>query len=107
MTIHLDYRCGGHWGEHPSFPPSDWAHEALNDETRLGYWDWVQQKFSRNRYPAMTTFGITFLDEDSKPGFTIIEDCQNMDEAIEYFFQNRDQLGVPPGAQIDSIRRHS
>jgi hypothetical protein len=33
---------GGHWGEHPAFPPSDWAHEALSGETRLGYWDWVQ-----------------------------------------------------------------
>ena len=35
---------GGHWGEHPAFPPNDWAHEALSGETRLGYWDWVQQQ---------------------------------------------------------------
>jgi hypothetical protein len=44
MTIHLDSLYGGHWGEHPAFPPDNWAHEALEGSTRLSYWDWVQQQ---------------------------------------------------------------
>ena len=31
----------GHWEQHPDFPVRDWAFEAQNDDTRLGYWEWV------------------------------------------------------------------
>ena len=33
---------GGIWGVHPDFPVSDWRYEVANDDTRLGYWEWVQ-----------------------------------------------------------------
>jgi len=33
---------GGIWGQHPSFPAADWGAEATNNDTRLGYWDWVE-----------------------------------------------------------------
>ncbi|MBK6616367.1 hypothetical protein [Ottowia sp.] len=32
---------GGTWGEHPDHPLSDWRYQVENDETRLGYWEWV------------------------------------------------------------------
>ena len=32
---------GGLWGEHPVYPITDWRNEVSNDDTRLGYWDWV------------------------------------------------------------------
>ena len=32
----------GVWGEHPEHPVSDWAAEAYDDNTRLGYWEWVE-----------------------------------------------------------------
>ncbi|QAY80367.1 hypothetical protein [Sphingosinicella sp. BN140058] len=32
---------GGVWGHHPQFPVTDWRHEVANDDTRLGYWEWV------------------------------------------------------------------
>lgn len=32
---------GGHKGEHPALPVADWKIEVENDDTRLGYWDWV------------------------------------------------------------------
>lgn len=32
---------GGHWGEHPEHPLSDWRYEVQNGDTRLGYWEWV------------------------------------------------------------------
>jgi hypothetical protein len=36
----------GHWGEHPDFPVSDWQDEVASDETRLGYWIWVEVKIN-------------------------------------------------------------
>lgn len=36
----------GHWGEHPDHPVSDWQAEVSNDETRLGYWYWVESKLA-------------------------------------------------------------
>ena len=32
---------GSCWDEHPDFPRDDWKEEAYNDETVIGYWDWV------------------------------------------------------------------
>ncbi len=31
----------GVWAEHVTWPVSDWKYEVDNDDTRLGYWDWV------------------------------------------------------------------
>lgn len=30
-----------YWGEDADFPVGDWQFEVANDDTRLGYWDWV------------------------------------------------------------------
>ena len=35
---------GGHWGGHPQYTTSDWAHEVMEDSTRLGYWEWVDER---------------------------------------------------------------
>lgn len=32
------------WGEDPEYPRKDWKHEVANDDTQLGYWDWVKHK---------------------------------------------------------------
>lgn len=29
------------WGSDPDHPVEDWQAEASEDNTRLGYWDWV------------------------------------------------------------------
>jgi len=34
----------GTWGEDPDFPVEDWQHGVANDETRLGYWEWVEAR---------------------------------------------------------------
>lgn len=36
----------GHWGENPDHPVSDWAAEAKNNDTRMGYWEWVAARES-------------------------------------------------------------
>ena len=35
---------GGHWGQHPDHPAEDWRYEVGNNDTRLGYWDWVEDR---------------------------------------------------------------
>lgn len=35
-------KYGGHWGEgHPDYPLEDWRLEVINNDTRLGYWEWA------------------------------------------------------------------
>lgn len=33
-----------HWASDPDYPVGDWQFEVSNDDTRLGYWDWVANK---------------------------------------------------------------
>ncbi len=35
------------WSEHPRFPVSNWRDEVAEDDTRLGYWDWVKDLLER------------------------------------------------------------
>ncbi len=37
-------KSGIGWGSDPEFPVGDWQYEVSNDETRQGYWEWVEQK---------------------------------------------------------------
>lgn len=32
------------WAAEEDYPVADWQHEVANDDTRLGYWDWVQHR---------------------------------------------------------------
>lgn len=34
----------GHWGTHAKYTLEDWKLEVANDDTRLGYWDWVEAR---------------------------------------------------------------
>lgn len=40
----VDRHGGDLWGEHPKYPKSDWKYEVENDDTFLGYWEWVYCK---------------------------------------------------------------
>lgn len=37
------------WAETPGFPLSDWKYEVANDDTRLGYHEWVTSKRASQR----------------------------------------------------------
>ena len=32
------------WGEDLAHPIAAWKHEVANDDTRLGYWSWVEHQ---------------------------------------------------------------
>lgn len=36
----------GYWGECPDHPVTSWQAEVSNNETRLGYWDWVEAQLA-------------------------------------------------------------
>lgn len=36
----------GYWSEHPEHPRSGWIFDAVNEDTQLGYWEWVADRIS-------------------------------------------------------------
>jgi hypothetical protein len=34
------------WGQHPRFTMEDWRNEVSNEDTRIGYWDWVEKSLA-------------------------------------------------------------
>jgi hypothetical protein len=36
----------GYWGEHPEHALETWRYEVANNDTRMGYWDWVEAQES-------------------------------------------------------------
>ena len=36
------------WATHARFPVSDWQYEVANDDTRLGYRDWLYDKLAND-----------------------------------------------------------
>jgi hypothetical protein len=33
-----------HWDSHPAYPVEDWKYEVANDDTRLGYKEWLKHR---------------------------------------------------------------
>lgn len=33
-----------YWANDPEHPVGDWKYEVENNDTRLGYWEWVQAR---------------------------------------------------------------
>ncbi len=40
----MKQKFGGVWGQHPDYPVADWQAEIENNDTRLGYWEWVEHQ---------------------------------------------------------------
>lgn len=45
-----------HWDDVPGHPFEDWQYEVQNNDTRLGYWDWVLSRDEQNRYEYEQSF---------------------------------------------------
>lgn len=43
-THNLQEANGGYWGEHPEILVEDWQYDVMENNTRLGYWEWVQAR---------------------------------------------------------------
>jgi len=44
----LARKHGGHWGEHPEHSQYEWVIDVSENNTRLGYWDWVLDQIDAN-----------------------------------------------------------
>ena len=38
----------GTWNEHPNYTVTHWAHVAMMNDIRRGYWDWVANELEQN-----------------------------------------------------------
>jgi hypothetical protein len=55
----------GHWGEHDKHPLADWRREVTENDTRLGYWDWVSTRIDgENNDDALSLESATNEDAD-------------------------------------------
>lgn len=41
------------WQDHPVYRRSDWNHEAGDDDTLLGYWEWVAHKLEEEEHDVI------------------------------------------------------
>lgn len=46
------------WEESPEYPRSDWKDEVNNDDTNLGYWDWVEHQIESNDEDILITCAL-------------------------------------------------
>jgi len=42
----------GFWGTHPKYPRIDWVYEVANNDTSIGYWDWVANLYEQDQFAA-------------------------------------------------------
>jgi hypothetical protein len=55
----------GNWGNHSRYPHSDWQHEVAENNTRLGYWEWVASLLQQEAADFVAAFeSITPEDAD-------------------------------------------
>ncbi len=40
----------GIWSNHPDYPVDDWRFEVMNNDTRLGYWEWAFNKVEEREH---------------------------------------------------------
>jgi hypothetical protein len=76
------WRCfdeQGRWAEYPEHPVEDWRHEVANDETRLGYREWVLSRIDA---------GDCEPDAPSERASLGIESAQTRNRIAERFWQH-------------------
>lgn len=51
------------WAENEQFPKADWKHEVGNDDTTLGYWEWVAGKIEEHQAALVARNGYLFIGD--------------------------------------------
>ena len=106
-----------HWDEDEDFPVEDWRTEVINDDTRQGYAEWVEEQRSRkaeNPIPRfyVTTdkenFNIMFQlgdepDQDHDPTlfYATTEDNRSIDVVMAVLSQAHAEILAVYGFRID------
>ncbi len=70
-----------YWSKHPDYPPSDWATEAENGDTRSSYPDWVSEQIRQHAFNHQQALGEGWciIDVDGS-GYLEIERDDECDE---------------------------
>jgi hypothetical protein len=76
---------GGVWGEHPNYPVADWKHEIANDDTRLGYWDWVEHRLEE------ADFNLESLLRPTEP---VMPELDEADQPAASWDEFEDRFGI-------------
>lgn len=52
MTPDKWHKEHGYWSDFPGYPMEDWRSEIINNDTRQGYWDWVDGRIEEDSNEA-------------------------------------------------------
>ncbi len=52
-----------HGTEHPSYTKQDWRDDVANDDTSLGYWEWVLHNVESHYYDDCEHCGESAIDK--------------------------------------------
>ena len=98
-ALDLAAHFGGTWGEHPQHEVGAWAEEVANEDTCLGYWEWVANRIDSGDFD---------LDDDTDDDDT--DDDDTDDQAGNVAAAQRDgdaevlqKLGDTPLAKITFV----
>lgn len=64
----------GHWDVDPDYPVEDWKAEVANDDTRLGYSDWIEN--SRDADELARTCAADNCDENTGDDTGVTRFCE-------------------------------
>ncbi len=87
------------WREDPDYPSSDWRAEVKNEDTRRGYWDWVEANDNELKIKDLGDFHFSdFVNskEDNALGHTIAAVIGNIDDWDQRLFKSE---GITPSGQ--------
>ena len=72
---------GGHWRNHPNYSHQDWMAEVANNDTRLGYWQWVASQVEQADEEDKIVFNVgdpvvaANIGVSPGPFFAVIIEC--------------------------------
>lgn len=99
-----------YWGENPAHPLELWIEEATGENTRLGYWDWVQGRIESGDFDDESNVGDDLCDQGMRSGVvvdhtdengdTVCVECASHDEPVSLL---EDELVTAPPAVVNAL----
>jgi len=99
------------WGEHPKYPREDWRMEVYNEETTVGYWEWVSAGLIADnvsnetvniKASIETNSGDTFRVEPCPIGYFVL--CPSQLDQWDKQFINEDDAWSYLNRLVEAVR---
>lgn len=96
---HPRWDPAGHWDEHRQFGVDDWRQEVENDDTRLGYHDWVNDQLDAEGVYAVHVRNMHTAHHE----LWVYRDADKARQVATIIGRTPDRAAVPPGCAADAV----